>query len=121
MSGPPGAVEDNRADTHPPGAAAVGVVVERDWAAVAESVGDPARVEASKAGAGGWAFHEGVTALAQYVAREGRLPGRGNVQVLADEVEHRTELWLGNLKARRNRLDPAQLAALVELVADWAR
>ncbi|MFD3782212.1 helicase associated domain-containing protein [Streptomyces sp. NPDC058612] len=78
-------------------------------------------VVASGPGAGGGAFQKGVEALAQYVAREGRLPGRGVVQVLADGSEHRTGIWLGNMKARRDKLDPAQLAALAELGADWAR
>ncbi|MCX4547161.1 DEAD/DEAH box helicase [Streptomyces sp. NBC_01565] len=72
-------------------------------------------------GAGGGAFQKGVEALAQYVAREGRLPGRGVVQVLPDASEHRTGIWIGNMKARRDRLDPAQLAALAELGVDWAR
>lgn len=35
---------------------------------------------------------EGSWALAQYIAREGRLPGRGVVQVLADGTERGT--WL---------------------------
>lgn len=71
-------------------------------------------------GASGTAFHKGVTALAQYVGREGRLPGRGVVQVLSDGSEHRTGIWLGNMKARRNRLDQAQLAALAHLGVGWA-
>ncbi|MGW7064575.1 hypothetical protein ACWGHM_39565 [Streptomyces sp. NPDC054904] len=70
---------------------------------------------------GGGAFQKGLEALAQYVAREGRLPGRGVVQVLPDRSEHRTGIWVGNIKARRDKLDPAQLAALVELGVDWAR
>lgn len=72
-------------------------------------------------GKGGGAFQKGVEALAQYVAREGRPPGRGVVEVLPDGVEHRTGIWLGNMKARRDRLDPAQLIALAELGVDWAR
>ncbi|GLX41393.1 helicase [Streptomyces roseochromogenus] len=71
-------------------------------------------------GASSQAFHSGVQALAQYVAREGRLPGRGVVEVLPDGVEHRTGIWLGNMKARRDRLDQAQLAALAHLGVDWA-
>ncbi|MEU9031936.1 Helicase associated domain protein [Streptomyces sp. NPDC048383] len=78
-------------------------------------------VVASGPGKGGGAFQKGVEALAQYVAREGRLPGRGDVQVLADGSEHRTGIWIGNIKARRDRLSPDQLAALAELGADWAR
>ncbi|KOU90504.1 helicase [Streptomyces virginiae] len=30
-------------------------------------------------------------------------------------------IWIGNQKARRNRLDTAQLAALAELGVDWAQ
>ncbi|MFE5864214.1 Helicase associated domain protein [Streptomyces virginiae] len=84
----------------------------------------PAKAAAASgpgAGAGGGAFQKGVTALAQYVAREGRLPGRGVVQVLADGSEHRTGIWVGNMKARRDRLDTAQLAALARLGVDWAQ
>ncbi|MFI1653262.1 Helicase associated domain protein [Streptomyces avidinii] len=78
-------------------------------------------VVASGPGAGGGAFQKGLEALVQYVAREGRLPGRGVVQVLADGTEHRTGIWVGNIKARRDKLDQAQLAALAELGVDWAR
>ncbi|MFD3940394.1 helicase associated domain-containing protein [Streptomyces sp. NPDC058611] len=74
-------------------------------------------VVASGPGAGGGAFQAGLTAL----AREGRLPGRGVVQVLPDGTEHRTGIWVGNIKARRDKLDQAQLRALAELGVDWAR
>ncbi|MET9695037.1 hypothetical protein ABZY81_42830 [Streptomyces sp. NPDC006514] len=43
------------------------------------------------------------------------------MQVLADGSEHRTGIWIGNQKARRDKLNPAQLAALAELGVDWAR
>ncbi|MFD3549320.1 hypothetical protein ACFWUW_27565 [Streptomyces sp. NPDC058655] len=76
---------------------------------------------ASRPTTGGGAFQKGVEALAQYVAREGRLPGRGVVEVLPDGVEHRTGIWLGNMKARRDRLDAARLRALAELGVEWAR
>ncbi|KJK50628.1 helicase associated domain-containing protein [Streptomyces sp. NRRL F-4428] len=69
---------------------------------------------------GGNAFQKGLQALAQYVAREGGMPGRGAVEELADGP-HRVGIWVGNQKARRDRLDPAQLAALAELGVDWAR
>ncbi|MFJ5811627.1 hypothetical protein [Streptomyces sp. NPDC093093] len=72
-------------------------------------------------GTGGRAFQKGLEALAQHVAREGRLPGRGVVEVLPDGVEHRTGIWIANIKARRAKLDSAQLAALAELGVDWAR
>lgn len=70
--------------------------------------------------AGGDAFQKGLQALTQYVAREGGMPGRGAVEELADGP-HRVGIWIGNQKARRDRLDTAQLAALAELGVDWAR
>ncbi|WP_159047429.1 hypothetical protein [Streptomyces sp. XY332] len=48
------------------------------------------------------------------------MPGRTVVQVLPDGAAHRTGIWYGNLKARRDRLKPAQLAALAELGVEWA-
>ncbi|MFD3549364.1 Helicase associated domain protein [Streptomyces sp. NPDC058655] len=77
-------------------------------------------VVASRPGKGGGAFQKGLEALAQYVARESRLPGRGVVEVLPDGVEHRTGIWIGNIKARRDKLDQAQLTALAELGVEWA-
>ncbi|MGW6846701.1 hypothetical protein [Streptomyces sp. NPDC054958] len=35
-------------------------------------------------------------------------------------TEHRTGVCIGNQKARRDRLDAAQLAALAYLGVDWA-
>ncbi|MFA7767774.1 DEAD/DEAH box helicase [Streptomyces sp. NRRL S-448] len=82
----------------------------------------PAKAGAkSGAGKSGEAFQKGMEALAQYVAREGGLPGRGVVEVLHDGSSHRTGIWLGNAKARRERLDQAQLAALAGLGVEWAR
>ncbi|WP_445270747.1 helicase associated domain-containing protein [Streptomyces sp. DSM 41634] len=66
--------------------------------------------------AGGEPFQKGLKALQQYVAREGRLPGRAVVERLPDGTEHRT----GNQKARRDKLDPAQLSALAEAGVHWA-
>ncbi|MFJ9551830.1 DEAD/DEAH box helicase [Streptomyces erythrochromogenes] len=86
----------------------------------------PARKAAAKTAtasgprAGGDAFQKGLQALAQYIAREGRMPGRGAVEELPDGP-HRVGIWIGNQKARRNRLDQAQLAALADLGVDWAR
>ncbi|MFD9339608.1 Helicase associated domain protein [Streptomyces sp. NPDC060028] len=71
--------------------------------------------------AGGEAFQKGLQALQQYIQREGHLPGRAVVERLPDGTEHRTGIWIGNQKARRNRLDAAQLAALAQLGVDWAR
>ncbi|MFJ8017440.1 Helicase associated domain protein [Streptomyces sp. NPDC096339] len=72
-------------------------------------------------GRGAEAFHKGVTALTQYLEREGGgLPGRAHVEHLPDGTEHRTGVWLANQKQRRNRLDAAQLKALAALGIDWA-
>ncbi|MFJ6500407.1 hypothetical protein [Streptomyces virginiae] len=62
-----------------------------------------------------------MEALRQYVAREGGMPGRAVVERLPDGTEHRTGIWIGNQKARRHRLDQAQLVMLADLGADWAR
>ncbi|MFC9587872.1 Helicase associated domain protein [Streptomyces yangpuensis] len=69
---------------------------------------------------GGKAFQKGLQALTQYIAREGRMPGRAAVEQLPDGP-HRVGIWIGNQKARRDKLDPAQLAALAGLGVDWAR
>lgn len=71
--------------------------------------------------ASGTAFQRGLEALQQYIAREGALPGRAVVERLPDGTEHRTGIWIGNQKTRRDRLDQAQLAALAKLGVDWAR
>ena len=75
-------------------------------------------VASPRSGGGCGVFQKGLEALAQYVVREGRLPGRDVVQVLTDGSEHRTGIWVGNIEARRDRLGAAQLAALG---VDWAR
>ncbi|MDX3538605.1 Helicase associated domain protein, partial [Streptomyces sp. MB09-01] len=69
--------------------------------------------------AGGAAFQKGLQALQQYVAREGGLPGRAHIEHLPDGP-HRTGIWIGNQKARRDKLDQAQLSALAELGVEWA-
>ncbi|MFE7711404.1 hypothetical protein ACFU6I_37860 [Streptomyces sp. NPDC057486] len=76
----------------------------------------------AKAGAakGSDAFTRGVTALKQYVEREGAMPGRGHIEVLPDGTEHRTGIWIGNQKARRDKLDAEQLRTLAELGVEWA-
>ncbi|MFD3809010.1 hypothetical protein ACFWSF_37195 [Streptomyces sp. NPDC058611] len=43
------------------------------------------------------------------------------VEVLPDGAEHRTGIGYGNQKARRNKLDAGQRAALAELGVEWAR
>ncbi|WP_406737138.1 Helicase associated domain protein [Streptomyces sp. NBC_00853] len=75
----------------------------------------------SRPRAGGEAFQKGLQALRQYVAREGCLPGRAVVERLPDGTEHRTGIWISNQKARRDKLDQAQLAALSDLGVEWAR
>ncbi|KOU22544.1 helicase associated domain-containing protein [Streptomyces sp. WM6368] len=66
--------------------------------------------------AGGEAFQKGLQALQRYVAREGGMPGRAHIEHFPDGP-HRT----GNQKARRGKLDQAQLAALTDLGVEWAR
>ncbi|KOU22539.1 DEAD/DEAH box helicase [Streptomyces sp. WM6368] len=75
---------------------------------------------ASRPRTGGEAFQKGLQALHQYVAREGRLPGRAVVERLPDGTEHRTGIWISNQKARPDKLDAEQLAALAALGIDWA-
>lgn len=62
-------------------------------------------------------MQKGLEALAQYVERDGAIPGRGHVEILADGTEYRTGIWIGNQKARRDKLDTAQLRALAGLGA----
>ncbi|MFD3833864.1 Helicase associated domain protein, partial [Streptomyces sp. NPDC058621] len=61
---------------------------------------------ASGPGTGSGAFQKGLEALAQYIEREGRLPGRGVVQVLPDGTEHRTGTCIGNQKAAATSSTP---------------
>ncbi|MFG2622750.1 Helicase associated domain protein [Streptomyces sp. NPDC048507] len=79
------------------------------------------RPSGAPAAAGGAAFRTGVEALARYVGREGRLPGRGAVETLPDGTGHRVGVWLMNQKQRRERLAPAQRRVLAGLGVDWAR
>ncbi|MCX5318055.1 helicase associated domain-containing protein [Streptomyces sp. NBC_00154] len=82
---------------------------------------EPAKAgTASGSGKGGAAFQKGLEALAQYVERESAMPGRSHVEVLADGTEHRTGIWIGNQKNRRDRLTDQQLATLAELGLEWA-
>ncbi|MEU6867941.1 Helicase associated domain protein [Streptomyces sp. NPDC046876] len=68
------------------------------------------------------AFHKGVQALAQYLAREGGgVPGRSHVEHLPDGTAHRTGVWIVNQKQRRDRLHPNQLEALAHLGVEWAQ
>ncbi|WP_406290679.1 Helicase associated domain protein [Streptomyces sp. NBC_00209] len=73
------------------------------------------------------AFQRGLTALAQWVEQEGQRPvPRGAVvEITVDGQEEpvpiRLGVWLSNTRARRDRLDAEQLAALSNLGMAWAR
>ncbi|MFD3549352.1 Helicase associated domain protein [Streptomyces sp. NPDC058655] len=74
------------------------------------------------------AFQRGLEALTQYVAREGadRPVPRGHAEPItvdgeAEPVTVKLGVWISNTKARRDKLDAGQRAALAELGADWAR
>ncbi|WP_438828897.1 helicase associated domain-containing protein [Streptomyces gottesmaniae] len=67
------------------------------------------------------AFRRGLAALAQYIQREGRTAvGRAHIEVLSDGSAIRLGVFLSNQKARRDRLDAKQRAALAELGYTWA-
>ncbi|MFJ8390544.1 Helicase associated domain protein [Streptomyces sp. NPDC094438] len=73
------------------------------------------------------AFQRGVTALAQYIAREGhhRVP-RGHAEQITVAGEAapavvKLGVWISNTKARRDKLNGEQLAQLAELGLDWAQ
>ncbi|MFD3437051.1 Helicase associated domain protein [Streptomyces sp. NPDC058685] len=69
------------------------------------------------------AFQRGVTALAQYVAREGtttvRRPHRETILVDGQEHELALGIWYANQKQRRDKLTERQQAALADLGVDW--
>ncbi|MFD8148500.1 helicase associated domain-containing protein [Streptomyces sp. NPDC059708] len=72
-------------------------------------------------GQGAEAFHKGIQALTQYLTREGGgMPGRAHRELLPDGSEHRTEVWISNMKQRHDRLDQAQLESLADLGVEWA-
>ncbi|MFD5065239.1 helicase associated domain-containing protein [Streptomyces sp. NPDC058394] len=67
------------------------------------------------------AFTRGVAALQQYIAREGTtVVSRSHVERLPDGTEHRTGVWAANQRARRDKLDAAQLSMLAALGLEWA-
>ncbi|WP_331727662.1 Helicase associated domain protein (plasmid) [Streptomyces coelicoflavus] len=68
-----------------------------------------------------YAFQRGLAALTQYIQREGRtVVGRAHVEELPDGSAIRLGVFLSNQKARRDRLDADQRAALAELGYTWA-
>lgn len=73
------------------------------------------------------AFQRGLTALAQWVEREGahRPVPRGHAEEIAvdgetEPVTIRLGVWVSNTKSRRDKLTADQLAALAKLGVDWA-
>ncbi|MEG9553696.1 Helicase associated domain protein [Streptomyces baarnensis] len=78
---------------------------------------------AGKSGKGG-AFERGITALAQYTAREGHLkvPRQHTETVVIDGQEHAVKagVFLSNHKSRRNKLSTEQRAQFAALGVDWA-
>ncbi|MEV8104004.1 Helicase associated domain protein [Streptomyces sp. NPDC088135] len=73
------------------------------------------------------AFQRGLTALAQWVQREGadRPVPRGHGEEIAVDGEAelvpvKLGVWVSNTKSRRDKLTAEQLAALRELGMDWA-
>ncbi|MFG3208003.1 Helicase associated domain protein [Streptomyces sp. NPDC048192] len=73
------------------------------------------------------AFQRGLTALTQWVEREGahRPVPRGHAEEIAvdgetDPVTVKLGVWVSNTKARRDKLDQEQLDALRELGMAWA-
>ncbi|MGW7433931.1 Helicase associated domain protein [Streptomyces sp. NPDC054861] len=81
----------------------------------------PAPVPVAKDGGGTSAFQRGLAALTQYIQREGRtVVGRAHIEELPDGSAVRLGVFLSNQKARRDRLDAKQRAALAELGYAWA-
>ncbi|MEU2120094.1 Helicase associated domain protein [Streptomyces sp. NPDC016459] len=70
------------------------------------------------------AFQRGLTALAQYVAREGEptVKRTHREKIFIDGQEHDLALgiWYANQKQRRDKLTQEQLNALAELGIEWA-
>ncbi|MEU0771976.1 DEAD/DEAH box helicase [Streptomyces albogriseolus] len=97
----------------------------------------PAPTGVTPAGAGGTAvkgtgkaqqaFQRGLAALTQWVEREGahRPVPRGHTEQITvdgetEPVTVKLGVWISNTRARRDRLDTDQLAALAELGMEWA-
>ncbi|MFF7206177.1 Helicase associated domain protein [Streptomyces sp. NPDC008141] len=69
------------------------------------------------------AFQRGLSALAQYIAREGtttvRRPHRETILVDGEEHELALGIWYANQKQRRDQLTEPQRDALSELGVEW--
>ncbi|WP_234312152.1 DEAD/DEAH box helicase [Streptomyces griseus] len=88
----------------------------------------PAATRATKPGKAEQAFQRGLTALAQWVEREGahRPVPRGHSEEIlvdgeADPVVVKLGVWISNTKSRRDKLTAERLAALAALGLEWAR
>lgn len=80
-----------------------------------------APVQAAKGTGKASAFQRGLAALTQYIQREGRtIVGRAHIEELPDGSAIKLGVFLSNQKARRDRLDAKQRAALAELGYTWA-
>ncbi|MEV0281336.1 Helicase associated domain protein [Streptomyces sp. NPDC050610] len=72
------------------------------------------------------AFQRGLTALTQWIEREGQRPvPRGHAEEIsvdgeADPVTVKLGVWISNTKTRRDKLTQEQLDALRELGMEWA-
>ncbi|MGW1008293.1 Helicase associated domain protein [Streptomyces sp. NPDC002520] len=73
------------------------------------------------------AFHRGLTALTQWVEREGTdrpVPRGAVIQIAVDgeaePVAVRLGVWVSNIRARRDRLTAEQLESLAALGVEWA-
>ncbi|GAA2504726.1 helicase associated domain-containing protein [Streptomyces gobitricini] len=72
------------------------------------------------------AFQRGLAALTQWVEKEGKrpVPRSAVIEVTVDgetePVPVRLGVWISNTRARRDRLNTAQLAALAALGMEWA-
>ncbi|MGW4629725.1 Helicase associated domain protein [Streptomyces rubiginosohelvolus] len=84
----------------------------------------PAATTAAGKGGKGSAFERGITALAQFVQREGHLkvPRQHTETVVIDGQEHevRAGVFLSNHKSRRSRLSTEQREQFAALGVDWA-
>ncbi|PSM39097.1 helicase [Streptomyces dioscori] len=81
---------------------------------------------AKGSGKASMAFQRGLTALAQYIAREGHASvprahaERITVGGEAEPVTVKLGVWISNTRTRRDKLAQEQRAALVELGVEWA-
>ncbi|MEU6370302.1 Helicase associated domain protein [Streptomyces sp. NPDC046931] len=71
------------------------------------------------------AFQRGLTALTQWIQREGtqKAVPRGHVEAVVidgQEHQHKLGVWISNTRARRDKLTAEQRAALAELGVEWA-